>query len=127
MPPDPYYIFRYVSSIALDSNDINLMYHIAFTDCTWSIVSAGVIPKVCLKTYVTVPKNDRNLIAEFRDETDGTLFSKWLSRPDAVKVSSMLYFLYMCCCVFNNSPCYNFVAHLFIFPQLLSFPVLHST
>jgi hypothetical protein len=27
MPPDPYYIFRYVSTIALDSNNINLMYH----------------------------------------------------------------------------------------------------
>ena len=87
MPPDPFYIFQYVSTIALDSNNINLMFHMAFTDCTWSIVSAGVIPKASLKSYVAVPKNDRYFIAKFHDETDGTLFSKWLSRPDAVKVS----------------------------------------
>ncbi len=51
------------------------------------------LPIAHMSTFKKVPKNDRYLLAEFRNNRDGTLFTKWLTRNEAVKVIHFCYFV----------------------------------
>ncbi len=49
-------------------------------------------------------KEERYMLVEFRSMTDGHIFSKWLSRPEAVKVRIINDFLFILntICSLNN-------------------------
>jgi len=94
MPPDPYFLFRSVPRNALCEDDIAEMYNAALADPILTTGKKWTLPIAHMSTFEKVPKNDRYVLAEFRNNCDGTLFSKWLTRNEAVKVTR--FWLFVC-------------------------------
>jgi len=93
MPPDPYFLFRSVTSNTLCEDDIAEMYNAALSDPILTTGKKWTLPIAHISTFNKVAKNDRYLLAEFRNNRDGTLFTKWLTRNEAVKVIHFCYFV----------------------------------
>jgi hypothetical protein len=93
MPPDPYFLFRSVTSNMLCEDDIAEMYNSALADPVLTTGKKWTLPRAHMSTFKKVPNNNRYLLAEFRSNRDGTLFSKWLTRNEAVKVTHFLFFV----------------------------------
>jgi hypothetical protein len=93
MPTDPYFLFRSVTSYTLSEDDIAEIYNAALADPILTTGKKWTLPIAHMSTFKKVPKNDRYLLAEFHNNRDGTLFSKWLTRNEAVKVTHFWFFV----------------------------------
>jgi len=103
MPPDPYFLFRSVTSNMLCEDDIAEMYNSALADPVLTTGKKWTLPRAHMSTFKKVPNNNRYLLAEFRSNRDGTLFSKWLTRNEAVEVTQFLFFVCPFCFSFSIS------------------------
>jgi hypothetical protein len=91
--PDPYFLFRSITSHMLCEDDIAEMYNAALADPILTTGKQWTLPIAHMSTFKKVAKNNRYLLAEFPNNRDGTLFSKWLMRNEAVKVIHFCFFV----------------------------------
>jgi hypothetical protein len=66
MPPDPYFLFRSVTSNMLCEDDIAEMYNAALADPILTTGRKWTLPIAHMSTFKKVTKNNRYLLAEFR-------------------------------------------------------------
>jgi hypothetical protein len=79
------------------------MYNTALADPISTTGKKWTLPIAHMSTFKKVPKNNRYLLAEFRSNRNSTLFSKWLTRNEAVEVTQFLFFVCPFCFSFSIS------------------------
>jgi len=83
----PFLIHEHVTDLDLDKDEVDNMYHSALSVEKFTSSGAFKTPWASITSKNSVPLHDQYLFAEFSSTEDGVLFSKWISRCQAVKVS----------------------------------------